>query len=183
MNSKKNVVLDLKPKDEFLHGDDPTPVGGEGRVSEASDSQKILFFPVGSGQKQQPPARLQREPGVSPSKPWQRGKKAANEGGNDYITVGEINPLAKKRNRPATSTQPGTSKQDQEPAQGPPQNDENDLFNAKKKIKKLTDEEVRAEVEAKRKANAELLIVDDMPDLRQFAAAKLGGGRGVPPWR
>ena len=52
-----------------------------------------------------------KEPGTSPVKPWLRGKKSTNEGGTDYITVREINPLAKaKRNKPSTSRTPGTDK-------------------------------------------------------------------------
>ena len=49
-------------------------------------------------------------------------------------------------------------------------------------MKAATEDEVKAAADAKRRANAELLVQDDMPSLQE-AAAKLGGGRAVPPWR
>ena len=44
-----NKKINVTTREEASHVAQ-TLIGGEGRVSEASDSQKILFFPVGAGQ-------------------------------------------------------------------------------------------------------------------------------------
>ena len=157
---------------------DHSPIGGEGRVRDSNDlraAEKILFIPAGPGAGKATMASPITS-GSSPVKPWKRKrppKAPVDSSDQEYITVREINATGHKQSRGSKST--SFNVQDQEPLKTSPSKRAKPTtfidFDSRIKEQKVnvSAADVQRSIEEKRRANAELLVTDDMPDLQSYA--------------